>query len=260
MPLALGLALAYFAIYAIVFLFGSAVASFVNVLVYRLPLGISPAGGRSFCPACKHSLSWRDLLPVAGWLLLHGHCRYCQAKISPRYPVVEGLGGVLAVLFSLVYGLTPQFLLTFGVAAILLAVALIDWDTMTIPNGLLLALLLPAALALLLFPHLSVVARLAGMVAVSAPMWLLAKLRDGAFGGGDIKLMAVCGFLLGWQQTLLACFVALLGGGGYAVWLLLSKRAQGDTQFAFGPFLAAGVLLALLAGQPLVSWYLSLLG
>lgn len=252
--------LAYFLLYALVILFGSCIFSFINVVIYRVPLGISVAKGRSFCPRCKATLSPADLVPVLSFLLLRGRCRRCGEKIAPRYLLVELLGGVLAALCYQRFGFTPQMLLCFAVAAILTTIAFIDQDTMTIPNGLNIILVVPAVLAVFLFPQISLVSRAIGLLAVSLPMFLLTLVIPDCFGGGDIKLVAVCGFLLGWQGMLLTGFIALLLGGAYGVVLLVRSRENRKSHFAFGPYLCIGGLVAILYGEAVIAAYLRFFG
>lgn len=245
-------------IYTWLILFGACIGSFINVVVYRLPKGNFLSEARSYCPACRKQLRWFDLIPVVSWLLLKGRCRYCNARISPRYPLVEAACALLAVLCFARFGLELRTVLSFGVSVILLAVALIDLDTMEIPNQLVLALIPFAACAMLGWRDISFAERAIGFITVSLPMLLLTLAIREAFGGGDIKLMAVCGFLLGWRNTLLAFFVAILTGGGYASFLLLSGKSKRGEHIAFGPYLCFGVAVALFWGAEIIHWYWNL--
>lgn len=249
---------AYIIVYLLVFIFGAVIGSFLNVLICRLPQGRSFVRGRSACPACGHQLAARDLVPVLSWLLLHRRCRYCGAPISARYPLVELLGGALACLTAAAYGFTWTAAAVFALLAGLLAVAFIDRDTMLIPNGLVLYLMIPAAALIWLLPGVSLLAHGIGFFVVSLPLFLLA-LFFGGFGMGDVKLMAVCGLALGWQLTLLAFLIGLALGAVYAVYLLLWRQAGRRTAFAFGPYLCLGVAGALLFGASIVDWYGNLL-
>lgn len=252
------LVFAYALLYFIIFLFGACIGSFLNVLVYRLPRKLSPVKGRSRCPHCGHVLSADDLVPVVSYLALKRRCRYCGERISPRYALVECFGGLLCVLCYALYG-APGFLFYFGVACVLLTIALIDADTMEIPDSLVIALAVLAIAAIFIEPGIALwPSRIVGLVAVSVPMLLIALLINGAFGGGDIKLMAAAGFLLGWQNALLAFFIGLLLGGVYAAVLLAKKKAGRKAHIAFGPPLCGGIFIALLFGADIIGWYLSL--
>lgn len=247
------------------FLLGAALFSFMNVVAWRLPRDMDPLKGRSICPQCGHTLEASDLVPVFSWLFLRGRCRHCGAPIPVRYFLVEVLGGALALgctwrygaAYSLpdgLFGMSWAALLALAVCGILLSVALIDAETQTIPDRLNAALAVCGVLSVLLDPA-AWGAHLIGALCVSVPMLLLCLLIPGAFGGGDIKLMAAAGLFLGWQHTLLAMFFGILGGGFYGIYLLAAKKADKKDHFAFGPFLCAGIVIAMLAGQPILDWY-----
>lgn len=247
------------------FMLGAAVFSFMNVVAWRLPRGKDPLKGRSFCPQCGAALDAADLTPVFSWLVLRGRCRHCGAHIPVRYLLVEVLGGVLALgctwrygaalgLPDGLFGMSWAALLALAVCGVLLSVALIDAETQIIPDRLNLALAVLGVLCLLLAPA-AWPGRLIGALCVSVPMFVLCLLIPGAFGGGDIKLMAAAGLFLGWQQTLLAMFFGILGGGFYGMYLLAAKKADKKDHFAFGPFLCVGIVLAMLFGDPVLEWY-----
>lgn len=246
--------------YTYAFVVGICVASFMNVVVYRVPLKISVAKGRSFCPKCNHSLNALDLIPVLGYFLLGRKCRYCKEPISFRYPLVEMIGGLLSMLCLYRYGFTMMTIYAFLILMVLLCVTLIDLDTMTIPNGLLLWLLAISLVVSFTNTDISLTDRLIGFLAVSAPMYALDMLIPDCFGGGDIKLMAVSGVLLGWVHILLAMFIGVILGGFVAVYLLLNKKVERQMHIAFGPYLAIGIACALLYGETILSAYFSLFG
>lgn len=249
--------IAYILLYALLFFFGASIASFLNALVYRLPKGISPFSGRSRCSSCNHTLSARDLIPVFGYLLLGGRCRYCNARIQVRHAVTEAIFGILCALLYTRY--TSLFLFYFAIACILYVVARIDWETREISHITILLLLLFGIASIWLMPDITLLARVIGFFAISLPMLMLSLLIQGAFGGGDIKLMAACGFLLGWQNSLLAFFLALITGGAYAVYLLKTKKTERKAHMAFGPFLALGIMIALVYGRDILGLYIGLL-
>lgn len=241
-----------------VFWAGACIFSFLNVIVYRLPKKISFVTGRSRCPACGETLCWYDMVPVLNWFYLRGRCRRCKAKISPRYPAVECLGGILALLCVVQFGFSVQAALAFALLSTLTVIALIDADTMEIPNGLVLLVLALAAAAWICGMGPAPKSRLIGLICVSVPMLLLTLAVPGAFGGGDIKLMAAAGLFLGWKLSLIAMFLAVLAGGLYGIYLLAAKKKGRKEHFAFGPFLCAGIAAALFWGGSLLEWYLGL--
>ena len=149
-------------------------------------------------------------------------------------------------------------LLALAVCGILLSVSLIDAETQTIPDRLNLALAVCGVLSVLLSPA-DWLPHIIGALCVSVPMFLLCLVIDGAFGGGDIKLMAAAGLFLGWQNTLLAMFFGIVFGGIYGIYLLAAKKAGKKDHFAFGPFLCAGIVIAMLFGGPVLEWYCAFL-
>lgn len=243
---------------AYVFLLGACVGSFLNVCVYRIPLGIPISRGRSFCPACHGQLRSRDLIPVVSFLLLRGRCRFCKAPISPRYPTVELAGGMLFLLSLNTIGLTLKAAAAALFFCVLLTVALIDWDTGEIPDRLHICIVLLAPIYALSAPALPLWEHLLGAVVLSLPMLLGACLLGG-FGGGDVKLTAACGLLLGWRLTLLGGLFAVITAAVYGLILLARNKARRDSAIPFGPFLSGGMVLACCFGERLISAYLALL-
>ena len=224
------------------FLLGAALFSFMNVVAWRLPRGMDPLKGRSVCPQCGHTLDAPDLVPVFSWLFLRGRCRHCGAHIPARYLLVELLGGVLALGCTWRYG--AAYALPGGLFGM-------SWAA-------LLALAVCGAVSVLLSPA-DWLPHVIGALCVSVPMFLLCLVIDGAFGGGDIKLMAAAGLFLGWQNTLLAMFFGIVFGGIYGIYLLAAKKAGKKDHFAFGPFLCAGIVIAMLFGGPVLEWYCAFL-
>lgn len=254
----MNLAIINFIFYLYVFILGLVVGSFLNVVIYRLPQEISIAKGRSFCPHCKNPIKAHQNIPLLSYLFLRGRCANCGQKIPFRYPLVEGLTALLAMVSFFVFGFSMAFVIAFMTMALLVAIAFIDLDTMTIPNSLVIALILPAILSFFFFPEITLVSRLIGLVIVSVPMLLLTMIIPDAFGGGDIKLMAVAGFMLGFANTLLATFIALVIGGGIATYLLMQKTR--DKHMAFGPYLCIGIFVAQNGGGLIIDWYLRVFG
>lgn len=247
-------------IYSYVFIFGSIIGSFLNVVIWRVPQGLSFVKGRSFCPNCHNTLKPYDMIPVLSWVLLRGKCRYCGKRISIRYPLIELAGGMIGVWCFHHYWFTWDTILVFIIVITLLGITMIDFDTMTIPNGLIIFMILPIMIVSIYHPELSFLNRVIGCFIISLPMYFMTLLIPDCFGGGDIKLIAVCGYLLGWKLTLLAMFLAILVGGSYACYLMVSKKAEKGAHMAFGPYICLGVTLALFYGNQIINAYLSLFG
>ncbi|MEM9806068.1 MAG: prepilin peptidase [Cyanobacteria bacterium P01_D01_bin.56] len=257
--------------WVLIFMFGAAIGSFLNVVIYRLPAGISLLFPPSRCPRCNTPLKFYDNVPIVGWLWLKGRCRYCRVTISPRYPLVELTCGLLFVALFGHFGWhweTPAYWI---LASWLIALTLIDVDTLTLPNpltisGVWLGWCTHSFLAAGNNQPLTVA--LAASVAASIlGLWLFDGISlIGAFvtgktvmGGGDGKLAAMLGAWLGWQGLLLSLLLAsilgaLIGSLGVAMGLL-SRRQP----IPFGPFLAFGAGISVFFGNALIQGYLELL-
>ena len=244
--------------YIIIFIFGITIGSFLNVCIYRIPLHESIVTAPSHCMTCGRKLKWYDMVPVFSWLILGGKCRNCRSPISAQYPVIETLNGVFYVLICVVKGLTWVSLIYCFMASALLVLSLIDWCTYEIPFGINVFLFILGVVASLL-DHENLFFHLTGMVCVSGLLGLLYLASRGrAIGGGDIKLMAACGLILGWQKIILAFLLGCILGS--VIHLIRIKFCKAGRVLAMGPYLAAGIFLAALWGDTWIRWYLSLLG
>lgn len=253
------------------FMWGSCFGSFLNVLVYRLPEGLSLIHPPSRCPKCGHSLGARENIPVFGWLALLGKCRWCKTPISPRYPIVEALMGLLCALTVWQFGLSLQAIAAFTLLFWLVALALIDFDTFTLPNaltqsGLVLGLVFQLAIGWQSNGfHGAITHLMGGIGAMVLGIWLLdligflgsIALGKQAMGGGDPKLLAMIGAWLGWQHVLLTVILSCALGTvivGSAMGLGKHQRHQ---HLPFGPFLALGAMISLFVGDRLITLYLN---
>ena len=244
----------------LIFFLGTCVFSFLNVIIYRVPRKMDFIRGHSICPACGHQLGALDLIPLFSYLFLGGKCRYCKVKIGARDTFIEFFGGGAALFCAWYYKEKPGVALTvFLFFCILTVVTFMDIDTMEIEDGCWIAVYVLAAAACFTMPEISFVSRLIGIVCVSVPMLLLTLAVPGAFGGGDIKLMGACGAFLGWKITLISAFIAILFGGMWGIGLLLGKKKSRKDHFAFGPFLCIGMVIGLLWGGQIISWYMGFL-
>ena len=242
--------------YCYIFIIGSVAGSFLHLCIRRIPKKMSLLRGKELHPCCGSPLTVREQLPILGYLLVFGRCPGCKKPLSPAKPLCELLYALLTVLCVRQFGFTPYALLLCLISAVLLVVAGIDLNTMEIPN-IFPALIIGIAVVHFILAPETLVSGIIGFFAISVPMLLLSLFSDG-FGGGDIKLCAACGLFLGYRLLLLgflaACILAALIGGP----LLLVRKENRKTPFAFGPFLSAGFLLSALWGADILSWYLSL--
>ena len=244
---------------------GLMVGSFLNVVIHRVPRKESVVSPPSRCPGCGNEISPRDNIPVVSWLLLRGRCRHCGMKISPRYPAVELANAALWVAMALRFGedwALPAFLV---LASACLAGTMIDFEHMLLPNRLTFPSFFMASALLTVAAAIDGewdrLARAGiGAAGASGGLLLLAILwpRAGAMGGGDIKFALLLGACLGWlglRHVVLGIMLGFFFGSIVGVALLASKARKLQEHFAFGPFLAAGALVAVWWGQPIIDWY-----
>lgn len=243
--------------YILIFIFGIVIGSFVNVLILRLPVHENIAVTHSHCMSCNNRLRWYDLVPLFSWLFLGGKCRYCKSKISIQYPLVEFINGVGYVLIFLICGWSLSSILYSLCFSMLVAISVIDWRTYEIPAGLNVTILVLGVIQCALdYKNWSLY--LIGMVSVSGFLFLLFLLTRGrGIGGGDIKLMFAAGLLLGWQKIILALMIGCIIGS--IIHLIIMKVTDRGRMLAFGPYLSAGIYIAMLFGDPMITWYLGTL-
>ncbi|MBE2316613.1 prepilin peptidase [Solirubrobacter sp. CPCC 204708] len=237
--------------------FGAIIGSFLNVVAYRLPRKESVLHPPSRCPECGTPIKPYDNVPVLGWLWLRGKCRACGARISPRYPIIEALTGVLCALCVLVYGADNDVWAPLLFVLLLVPITLIDLEHHIIPNVLTLIGAVGAVALLIAFNSDSLVEHLIAAVAAGGFFLLAAIVYPAGMGMGDVKLAAVMGLLLG-RAVVPAIFAALIagtliGGAIIARYGMAEGRKKG---IPFGPWLAFGSLVGLFAGDELVDWYL----
>lgn len=247
-----------------VFILGTILGSFLNVVIYRLPRRLSIVRPRSRCPHCQTPIQPFDNIPLVSFLILRGRCRTCRAPISWRYPVVETAAGLLLaslwVRFAPSEGWVP-FVAGAVFALMLVAVFFIDLDHQIVPNaitypGLAIGLLLAIPQGRVLPSALSALGAGAAFLLIAILSEAVMK-REG-MGGGDIKLAAMTGAFLSWPAVVVALMLAVSVGaiGGLAL-MALRKRTQTDP-IPFGPSLAVGGMIALFAADGIVRWYLNL--
>ncbi len=253
-------------------LLGLIAGSYLNVVIYRLPRGISTVMPRSRCPECGAAIRAVDNVPVVSYLLLGGRCRACRARISWRYPLLEAATSALFLASFLRFGISFETPAAALFCALLLALAMIDFDHMILPDKL----TFPAiVLGILLQPFLpwarlwegpwgalagAVLGALlgAGILLAVWAAWYLIRHEEG-MGLGDAKMLAAIGAFLGWQGVLVSLFFAALSGSVVGLGLMAWGGLGGKARLPFGTFLALGGLIALFAGEPLVQAYARLL-
>jgi leader peptidase (prepilin peptidase)/N-methyltransferase len=250
--------------YIIAVAFGLLVGSFLNVCIYRIPRNLSIVLPSSRCPSCDNAIRPWDNIPVISYALLGGRCRKCRAKISLRYPLVETLNAILYAAVIWRYGIGWNSVAYFVLCSSLIVVTFIDLDFQIIPDRITLAGIpigLVAGSFLLPDPFmradlLGYKASVIGMCAGGGLFYLVAVLSRGGMGGGDIKMMAMVGALMGWKAVLLTTFLGSLTGSIIGVFLMVFKGKGRKAKIPFGPFLALGTLISLFSGQEILLWYL----
>ena len=240
----------------IFFLFGLAVGSFLNCIIYRLEKKQSFLKGRSFCPHCKHTLAWQDLIPVVSFLILKGKCRYCHKKISWQYPLVELATGIIFLLIF--YFQQPIFY--FFITPFLLIIFVYDLKHFIIPDKVIYpAIAISLIYNLLDWSRFGIDVFLAAFGAAGFFLVIVLLSKGKWMGVGDIKLAFLMGLILGSPNILVALFFAFLAGAIMGIGLIALSRKSLKSEVPFGPFLVGGTFLAMFCGQSIVEWYLSLI-
>ncbi len=272
--------------YIIAAVLGAIIGSFLNVVIYRLPLEESIAFPNSKCPSCSAEIAFYDNVPVLSFILLGGRCRFCKMRISTRYPAVEILTALLFVAVTWRTGMTPALPFDLIFVSALVALVFIDAEHMILPNaitypGIVFALVARLAIPYLVgAPHFDDLPGLmngpfAGWPVVAASLggafigalvgggslwlmgWLWEKLRGvEAMGLGDVKMMFMVGAYVGWRLTILTIFLGVFSGSLIGI-VLMIRQGQKDMQMLlpFGIFLGIGSIMALLMGPQIVEWY-----
>jgi leader peptidase (prepilin peptidase) / N-methyltransferase len=250
--------------YITIALLGLIFGSFANVIIYRWPIGKSIVTPRSQCPNCQKNVAWFDNIPLLSFFILKGKCRHCSTKISNRYPLVEALMMISFVITAYVIGsptwtLVEHLWLVFG----LITVSFIDIDHFLLPDKFTLSGIAIGILGAFLNPDRSFFAALGGVLIGGGFLWLIAWLywvlkKQEGMGGGDIKLLAWIGAVLGMKAVPFVIIVSSLIGTVVGL-ALMKKTGDGmKTVIPFGPYLAFGAVLYMWGGEIIGNWYLAL--
>ncbi len=246
----------YIILYIMIFLIGISIGSFLNVCIYRIPKKEDIVFERSHCMSCGNVLKWYELIPLFSFLVQGGKCRNCKTKLSVQYPLIELLNGLIYVWIFMAKGFQPESILFCICASVLIVISVIDWRTYEIPFGcnIIIGILGIVRVILDLAHWYDYVI---GFFAVSGLFLIIYWITKGrGIGGGDIKLMAAAGLLLGWQNILLALMIGSIAGS--VIHLTLMKVQGKDRVLAFGPYLAFGIFTAMLYGNEIITWYLGM--
>jgi leader peptidase (prepilin peptidase) / N-methyltransferase len=272
--------------YILFFVLGSIIGSFLNVVIHRVPHEESIVFPNSACPNCKNPIKPYDNIPILSWLFLGGKCRHCKSAISPRYPAVEALTGLLFVLVFWQIGFNWFLPVALIFAASIVALIFIDAEHMILPDVINYPLLVFALIVRLTFAFLfgnqffadlnffpatyfaglpvwaiTLISAVFGGLIGGGSLWLLGevwkRLRGvEAMGLGDVKMMFAVGALLGWRLTFLTMFLGAFTGAVAGVLVIIKQKDKDfQAQIPFGIFLGIGSLVALLFGEQIIDWY-----
>ncbi len=242
---------------ALIAIYGLIIGSFINVCIYRIPKGEEVVFTPSHCFSCGYRLKWYDLIPVFSYAFLQGKCRNCGESISIQYPLVELANSAMYVWIYLIFGSSIETVLYMFLASALLTISVIDFKHMIIPDSIVVFIGILAIINLIFNIKLWLYF-VVGFFVVSVILLVIAIITKGGMGGGDIKMMAVAGLLIGWDKILLALMLGAILGSVVGVTLIALKIIERKQFIPFGPFLAAGVFASALYGEEIIGWYLKL--
>lgn len=245
------------------FVFGLIFGSFGNVVIHRLPLDKSVVRPRSQCPSCNTQIKWYDNIPVFSWVLLKGRCRECQIKISWRYPLVEVLMGVAFVLCYLFAGWSVTLVEWILFSFALIVSSFIDFDHMILPDELTLSGIVFGLIGATINPDRTLMSSIIGVLIGGGFLWLMAYLyylftSQEGMGGGDIKLLAWMGAVLGWQAIPFCIMFSAIVGSIVGVTVSLRGTSGLKTVIPFGPYLALSSFVYMFGGVEWAKAYLGL--
>ncbi len=256
--------------YVLVFLVGMITGSFLNVCIYRIPREESIVFPPSHCTSCGKVLKPIELVPILSFIFLRGKCRYCGAKISIRYPLIEILTAVIFALLFNTFGFSPDLFASAFLMSILIAVFFIDIDHRIIPNGLVLTGLIGGIIIMFynaftnqaIFNESSWLAHLLGILPGSGILFFVALIgliiykSDEAMGMGDVKIFAPIGIFLGWKLCFLALLISIVFAGVFSLLLILTGVKKRKDTIPFGPFIVAGTFVTMMWGTEILNWYI----
>lgn len=239
-----------------IFIFGITIGSFLNVCIFRIPKEEEIVKTPSHCMKCGYRLKWYDLIPLFSFLMLKGRCRNCGEKLSIQYPMIEALNGILYVIVCFATDFTADSILFCLMTSALIVLSVIDFRTFEIPFGINIFLFVLGVIRCI-YDYRNLATYLIGFFAVSVVLLLIQLLSKGrAIGGGDIKLMAAAGLLLGWKLILLAFVLGCIIGS--IIHLMRMKISGEGHELAFGPYLSVGIFISALWGTNLLEAYFHL--
>lgn len=249
-------------LYFLILALGAIIGSFLNVCIYRLPKKESLIFPGSHCPGCGTAIRAFDNIPIFSYLTLRGRCRSCRTRISPQYPAVELITGILTLCLFIKFGVSLTFLSLFVLCSALVVITFIDLEYRIIPDVISLPGIVVGFASSFVLPWLGWQSSLVGILAGGGSLLAVAFLyqvitKKEGMGGGDIKLLAMMGAFLGWRSVPFIIFVGSLTGSVIGITLMLSQKKDSKLAIPFGPFLAFGAILYIFYGREIIHWYLN---
>lgn len=248
-----------------IFFFGLAIGSFLNCLIYRLENKKSFLTGRSFCPQCRHMLSWRDLIPIFSFLILKGKCRYCQKTISWQYPLVELFTGIVFLFVVLTFNDIFTILYLLVISCFLILIFVYDLKHYIIPDKVIYPAILLSFLyqgiRIFNFAHWNLLQIRNLGLSILPTLFFFAIVffsKEKLMGWGDVKMVFLMGLLLSFPSILIALFLAFFFGSVIGLGLVILKKKTLKSKIPFGPFLVCGTFLALFFYQRIINCYFAL--
>ncbi|MCK5686214.1 prepilin peptidase [bacterium] len=249
----------------LVFLFGACIGSFLNVCIYRIPENKSIVFPGSFCPNCKNTIPFYLNIPILSYIFLRGKCRFCKNSISIRYPMIEMLTGIFAILLFYKFSLSPAFFYWFIFISTLITISFIDFDHQIIPDIISLPGIIIFASSFYFLPEMTIKKVILGILTGGGSLYAVAffyyllKKQEG-MGGGDIKLLAMIGAATGVKGVIFTIFAGSLSGTIFGIFIMIgSKITDTKLKIPFGPFLSAGTILYIFYGEQIINWYIGYL-
>lgn len=243
--------------YILIFLIGSIIGSLLNIVIYNILNRKHIKGIKPCCAKCSNKLEWYMLVPIAGYMFSGGKCRKCSEKISIQYPLVEGLNGLLYVLVFGVFNFSVEMMIFCVLSSALIVLTIIDFKTYEIPIGINYCIF-GLGIIRVIFDYKNWISYVIGFFAVSILLYLIYRVSKGtAIGGGDVKLMAAAGTVIGWKLIILAFFTGCILGS--VIHIIRMKISHENHMLAMGPYLALGIFISMLYGNQIIEWYLGTL-
>ena len=239
-----------------ILVYGIVLGSFFNVVGLNVPMNQSFTTRRSACPKCQKTLSTIELIPVLSYLIQGGKCRGCKARISPLYPIIELLTGILFVTAFIVFGWQSELIVGLTLISLFMIITVSDLKYMLIPDKILLVFAGVFLIERIFIPLTPWWDSLLGAAIGFTLLLIIAIVSKGGMGGGDIKLFALIGFVVGTKTMLLSFMLATFYGAFFGIIGLLFKLVKRGKPIPFGPFIAAGTLTAYFFYEEIIGWYL----